>query len=217
MFVRVVACAAIVCFLSALVDAQVPGVAIQPRVRITGSRAFEIPGVLKVEGERVSGNSSRTTDEMTIRIVLPQTGQQFVVLKPGKRFVGRALDVRDRVVAFVIDGQHDTIAIPLDSIGKLEVSDHRSGRHLLRGILVGIGGFFGTVELIFWSGCGLNCSNASLLIPAIAGGIATGVMTGRRREAWKTVPAAWLSSQFNGTSAAPLLPANAPAVLGVTP
>lgn len=212
MFVRVVVFATIVCLLSALVEAQAPGVAVQPRVRITGSRAFEIPGELKIDGERVSGNSSMTTDEMTVRVVLPQTGQQLVVLKPGKRFVGRALDVRDRVVAFVIDGQQDTIAIPLDSIGKLEVSDHRSGRHLLRGILVGVGAFYGTFALIFFGGCGLDCSDA-MFIPAIASGIATGVITGRGREAWKTVPAAWLSSQFSGTSDAPSLPANVPALL----
>lgn len=53
MFVRVVVCAVIVCLLSALVEAQAPGVAVRPRVRITGSRTFEIPGVLKVEGERI--------------------------------------------------------------------------------------------------------------------------------------------------------------------
>jgi hypothetical protein len=59
--------------------------------------------VLKVDGLGVTGNSSVTTDEMTVRVVLPQTGQQLVVLKPGKRFVGQALAVRDRVVAFRID------------------------------------------------------------------------------------------------------------------
>src|SRR5262245_24749781 len=86
MFVRVVVFATIVCLLSALVEAQAPGVAVQPRVRITGLRAYEIPGVLKVDGERVTGSSSVTTDEMTVRVLLPQTGQQLVVLKPGKRF-----------------------------------------------------------------------------------------------------------------------------------
>jgi hypothetical protein len=106
---------------------------------------------------------------MTIRVV-PQIGQPFVVLKPGKRFVGRALAVRDRVVAFIIDGQHDTIAIPLDSIGKLEVSDHRSGRHLLRGILVGIVAFYGTTALIFWSGCGLDCRSDQRLRPTAPAG-----------------------------------------------
>jgi hypothetical protein len=209
MFVRVVVFATIVCLLSALVEAQAPGVAVQPRVRITGSRAYEIPGVLKVDGERVAGNSSMTTDEMTVRVVLPQTGQQLVVLKPGKRFVGRALAVRDRVVAFLIDGQHDPIPIPLDSVGKLEVSDHRSGPHLSRGILVGVVAFYGTAALIFYGRCGLDCSDA-IFIPAIASGIATGVIAGRPREAWRTVPASWLLSQFSGTSDAPALPANVP-------
>jgi hypothetical protein len=67
-------------------------------------------------------------------------------------------------------GQHDTIAIPLDSIGKLEVSDHRSGRHLLRGILVGIVAFYGTTALIFWSGCGLDCRSDQRLRPAAPAG-----------------------------------------------
>jgi hypothetical protein len=125
------------------------------------------------------------------------------MLKPGKRFVGRVFDVRDRVVTFLGDGQQDTVAIPLDSIGTLELSV--PGRHLLRGILLGAGAFFG-VSVLVAAGCGLYCTNAVLLTPAIAGGIATGVIAGGRREAWKMVPRAWLSSQFSETFDAPSLP-----------
>ena len=79
------------------------------------------------------------------------------MLKPGRRAVGRALDVKDRVLIFLLDGQHDPFEIPLDSIGTLEVSAHRSGRHMVRGILIGVGVFYGTSALIFFAGCGFDC------------------------------------------------------------
>ena len=173
MFVRVAAFVTTVCLCSASVEAQATGgVAVRPRVRITGSQTFEIPSAA--------------------------TGQRHVVLKAGKRFAGSALDVRDRIATVLVDGQHDTLAIPLDSIAKLEVSDPGSGRHLVRGILVGFGAFWGSGALIV-SGCppiGSGCSDAILIAP-VAVGIAAGILAGRSRETWKPVPAAWLISQFS--------------------
>jgi len=167
MVVRVAVLSALLCFLSTVVEAQAPGVAAQPRVRITVSQM--------------------------VRAISPQTGQQLMVLEPGKRVVGRAMEVRNRVVTFVKDGQQETIAIPLDSIGVLEVSDPRRHRHVLRGVLLGVGAFYGTAALIFFAGCGLDCSDA-IFIPTIGTGIVTGLITGRSREAWRTEPASWLLS-----------------------
>ena len=191
---RCVVVATITCLLSPVVEAQVSRLPAESRIRISGSRVFEIPGVLKADGDGVTGRSSMTTDDMTIRVVSPQTGHPLVVLKPGRRVVGRALDVKDRVLIFLLDGQHDPFEIPLDSIGTLEVSEHRS-RHLVRGILIGVGVFYGTSALIFSAGCGLDCSNA-MFLPTIASGIATGVITGKARDAWKSMPVTWLSAQF---------------------
>src|SRR5207249_2882056 len=110
---------------------------------------YEIPDVLKVDGDRLSGRSDLITDDLTVRVVLANTNQQLVAVKPGRRLVGRATNLRDRVVTVLVDGRHDPISVALDSIGRLEVSEHRSGRHILRGILVGFGAFYGTGLLIF--------------------------------------------------------------------
>jgi hypothetical protein len=67
------------------------------------------------------------------------------------------------------------------------VSERRGRSHLLRGILVGTGTFYGVGWLMF-SQCGLDCGGA-VLLPAIAAGTAAGAVTGRDRERWKTVPA----------------------------
>ena len=174
-----------------LVHAQVPDRGAGPRVRVTGSRSYEIPGVLKIDQGVVSG-SSLVTDETTIRLVSPETGEPLVVLKPGVRMIGRAVGVTNQTVTLIEEGRGNSIAMPLGSIGRLEVSESR--RHLLRGILVGSALFYLTGVLIVQAVCGLSCSPDATFIPAVGVGLTTGIIAGRRRDTWKVVPTDWLLS-----------------------
>jgi hypothetical protein len=168
-------------------SAQTGVLADQARIRITGPQAYEIPGLLKIARAAVSGDASLTIEEKVVRVVSPATGLTLVVLRPGKQLIGRVLEVKEQMVEVLPEGQRDTVRIPIDSIGRLEVSERRGRSHLLRGILVGAGTFYGVGWLMF-SQCGLDCGGA-VLLPAIAAGTAAGAVTGRDRERWKTVPA----------------------------
>ena len=48
------------------------------------------------------------------------------MLRPGVRWIGRAVAVNREVVTVFLEGRPDSIAMPLSSIGKLEVSERRS-------------------------------------------------------------------------------------------
>jgi hypothetical protein len=180
------------------VDAQTLAREVGPRVRLTGSRAYDIPGVVTIDGDRISGPSV-VIDEATIRVRSADTGEPLVMARPGVRIVGRAIGVNAQVVTFIIEGHQQSIDIPLPSIGKLEVSDRQRRSHVLRGILVGVGAFYG-IGALFFSQCGLGCSNA-IFLPAIAGGVASGIETGRGRERWRPVAVDWLLSRFSPTNA----------------
>ena len=89
---RCVVVATITCLLSPVVEAQVSRLPAESRVRISGSRVFEIPGVLKVDGDGVTGRSSMTTDDMTIQVVSPQTGTHSSCSSPEDvSLVGRSM------------------------------------------------------------------------------------------------------------------------------
>jgi hypothetical protein len=194
MLQRIVIVVVTMSLLSGRMHSQTPGGRDEARVRVTASRAFEIPGVLKVDGSAVSG-SSVTADDTTIRVVSPQSGQPLVILKPGVRRIGRAVAVNGEVVTLFLEGRPDPIAMPLSSIGKLEVSERRGERHVVRGILLGAGAFYGALALIFFGGCGLDCPGVAVL-PAIAAGVVTGSIVGRSHESWQSVPTNWLLSNI---------------------
>jgi hypothetical protein len=175
-------------------DAQTLAREAEPRIRVTGSRAYDIPGLLTIDGNRISGPSVVVTDETTLRVRSAGSGQPLVMAKPGVRIVGRAIGVNAQVVTLIIEGHRQSVDMPLPSIGKLEVNDGQRRSHVLRGILVGVGAFYG-IGALFFSQCGLGCSNV-ILLPAIAGGVASGIVTGRGRERWRTVPVDWLLSRF---------------------
>ena len=198
MLIRIVVFVSVVSLLSAPLQGQSRGTTSQMRVRITGSHAYEIPGVLKVEDGRMTGNASITTDELTMRVEVLTTRQLLVAPKPGKRLVGVVSNVRNGVASFQPEGQQEILAIPLESIGRLEVSTRRTRAHPLRGILLGLAACFGVSVLVFHGGNSWDTTAPT--ISGIAAGTAVGVITGRGREMWRTEPTAWLSSQFSGSS-----------------
>ena len=194
MLQRIVVVVVTASLLSGRVHAQTPSGRDEARVRVTASHAYELPGVVKVDATGISG-SSVTTDDTTIRVVSPQTGQPLVILKPGVRRIGRAVAVNGELVTVFLEGRSDSIAMPLSSIGQLEISERRGGPHIVRGILAGVAAFYGTTALIFFGGCGVGCPDVAVL-PPIAAGIATGVLVGRSHERWKSVPTNWLLSNI---------------------
>lgn len=159
-----------------------------------GPERYEIPGILQIDGVRLTVSASTTIEETAVRVVSPATGQPLLVLRPGHRLAGRATGIKDGIVEFLPDGQPDTLSIPLDSIGKLEVSELRMRPRVLRGILVGVATFYG-LAFLFMEQCGLEC-DSGVGIVAIGGGLAAGGIAGRGGERWKAVPADWLLSQF---------------------
>jgi hypothetical protein len=104
MFTRLTVFVTTLGLLPGLVLAQTSVLAAQPRVRITGAEEYEIPGVLKIDAARVS-DATITVQETVVRVVSPATGQELIVLRPGRRLVGRATEVKDQVVEFLPDGQ----------------------------------------------------------------------------------------------------------------
>ncbi len=75
---------------------------------------------------RLRGDScpcASVTDETTIRLVSPETGEPLVVLKPGVRMIGRAVGVTNQTVTLIEEGRGNSITMPLGSIGRLEVSE----------------------------------------------------------------------------------------------
>jgi hypothetical protein len=209
MLQRILALALAASLSSSHLYAQSPDRRDGTRVRVTGSQAFEIPGVVKIDSRGITG-SSVTTDETTVRVVSPQTGQLLVILKPGVRTIARATAVNRAFVTLFLEGSRDSIAMPLSSIGKLEISKRRSGVHAIRGILLGAGTFYGAMALIFFGGCGLDCSDAAIL-PPIAAGIAVGMITGRPHETWQSVPSDWLLSNIRLQPSAAAAPETAAA------
>lgn len=166
------------------------------RVRVRGVDPYEMPGVIKVEAGRITSASVVTIDGNTVRMASDGTTEPLALVKAGARLVGMATHVHNGVMSIVVDGQSKAVGIPLDAIATLEVSRTRGKKHILRGILVGVGAFYGTGALIFFSQCGLDCGGDTFAVAVLAG-ITGGVLAGRRGgERWEVMPAGRIASQF---------------------
>jgi len=162
------------------------------RIRFVGPEVFEIPGVLRIDRGNVVAAGDVTVDDTFVRVARPGPSQPLTVVRWRKRIVGEAVGVENGVLMMRVNTA--VIYVPLDSIGTVDVSDERVHRHLLRGVLVGVGTFWG-VGVLMINTCGFGCGNLAIL-PAVAGGIAAGVLAGRGRERWTPHPTVWLASQF---------------------
>lgn len=164
------------------------------RVRVTGLRQYELPGVLTLDGDAVSASQGVTIGPTTIQVPAPPDGP-LTVLRPGTRLVGHATSVTDGILVLRVDGVSQSIRVPLDSLAVIERG--RAGRrHLLRGILVGIGAFYAGVVLVF-AACGLGCDDFTAALGTFGTGIAAGLWAGRSSpEVWTPVSTSDFVSQF---------------------
>jgi hypothetical protein len=183
---------------------------IPERVRITASRTYEIPGLIKADGDRLSGVFT-VVDESLIQVGPPNQPKPLVMPKPGKRIVGRAMALSKDALLFLPDRGSQTIAIPLAVIGQFEVSEGtplaKSTRRLL-GVGVGIGAGL-TVAAVADSKCERSfttgsfgpCGGAILLGAAVGvtSGVASTLWLGRIH--WRTVPLEWFVSRLGQVSA----------------
>ena len=198
----VIAVAAACCLATGPIAGQVPPrTDVQPRIRLTGQNTFEIPGVIRVDGRNVTSAGGPESDENVVSFDDPTTSDRLTVVLPGKRLVGLALGVDKGILSFRTESAQKVLHIPLSAVNTFELSEARARPHVLRGILVGVGTFWGAGALIF-AGCGLGCSDAAIIPAFLAAGVA-GTLAGRGHERWTRQPGAWLSSHFTGSAAAP--------------
>jgi hypothetical protein len=192
MYQRIVVAIVACCFAAAPAASQTQSsIQTQPRIRITG------PDVIRIDGPELAPPGHAAVDDVLLRFQPLDGSAPRTIVRPGKRVTGQALGIEDGILSLRVDGQN-TVRMPVNAIGRLEASEGRGRSHVLRGILVGAGTFWGMSALIF-SNCGLNCSNVSLLAP-IGAGMATGWWSGRRNERWTSHSVAWLTSQLLGTA-----------------
>src|SRR4051812_31514759 len=62
------------------------------RIRVSGLRVYEIPGVLTLDGEQITASSLGTIEKTRIRVPSPAHGT-LTVLRPGNRLIGSVLSV----------------------------------------------------------------------------------------------------------------------------
>ena len=89
------------------------------RVRITGVGTYEIPGVVKLEGNQISGILVRNTDRY-VQVRRSDDGQLLTLLKPQQELTGRAKPVSDSLLEIVPDGEKEALYVPLDAITKTD-------------------------------------------------------------------------------------------------
>jgi hypothetical protein len=164
------------------------------RVRITGVRVYNKPGIVEVSPNRVAG-SGMITEGSLIHVSLPAASGKLTVLESGKRIVGVTRGVHDGAVILEAEGRTDTIHIPLDAIARLEISKGPAShaKAALAAIGIGFAAFYAGGWLgVAFCGSPIDCPGA--LLTGVAGGIAGGSLGARiGHEKWKAVPIAWLS------------------------
>jgi hypothetical protein len=195
---RIAAGVLIVLFSSASLASQTNAGIAGSRLRLRGLHQYEIPGVLRLDGRQVSASSGSDIGRTTIRVLSPAHGY-LTVLRPGTRLVGRLVDVTPDTLSLAVENGIDPITIPLDSLASVERSVRPARRHIVRGILAGVGAFFGTGALVF-SQCGLGCEDSTVALATFGAGIAAGAWAWQGRERWTTVSTSDLVPPFVSAS-----------------
>lgn len=167
----------------------------QERIRIGGLEKYEIPGVLTINGTRITGSSIARTENSFIEIRVSTSNEVLTIPRFRHNLVGQVVTVEAEMVRLRLDAQR-TVLVPLNAIGTLDVS--RGRRPRVRAILAGIGAGIGATlagAAITFQSCGLDCGGGALII---VGGVAAGVATAAllSGERWQRMPTAWLQTRF---------------------
>jgi|WetSurMetagenome_2_1015567.scaffolds.fasta_scaffold195028_2 hypothetical protein len=161
------------------------------RVRITGQETYQVPGVIEIQEDRISGRPAATTDRF-VQFNRSADGRLLSVPRPRQGVAGHATAISDGLLAFIPDRESERLYVPLDAVAKIEIARVPASRAAWTnvGVFAGIGAFF----LIFTTfltvcgdegGCGGGFAGYSL---SIGGGIAAGTAIrsiGRTR--WRVV------------------------------
>ena len=113
------------------------------RVRVTGVARYEIPDVIAIEENRISGRPVTLTPSM-VRFRRTDGDPVISVLRPGYRVTGEARAVEGNLLEFISDDDQEVSHIPTDSIAVLERQESRTSRENATGIGIAAGaGIFG--------------------------------------------------------------------------
>jgi len=107
------------CLMALPARAQEPSSTAPVRVRITGVNTYEIPGVARLEGDRINGTFTRITDSL-VQVKQPGDGRLLTVLRAGQDLTGLARVIGDGLVEFYADGDKEALYVPLDAIARTE-------------------------------------------------------------------------------------------------
>jgi hypothetical protein len=92
-----------------------------PRVRITAPATYEIPGLIKAEGDRLTGTFT-PLDKTMVQVASANGSEPLVMPRPGKRIVGQVVGTGTDVLLFRRDGGSHPLTIPVAAIERYEIS-----------------------------------------------------------------------------------------------
>jgi hypothetical protein len=116
-------------------------------VRITGVKTCEIPGVIKLEGDRISGRSATITDR-DVQIRRPGKSRLLTVPRPGKRVTGRVRAIEGALLEFVRVDEEAAAYVPQDSILLTSLNARRHWSRTGTEIVVTVVAIVGVLALI---------------------------------------------------------------------
>ncbi len=183
--------------------AQTPSPKRSVSVRFTGPDSYEVPGVMRLEGDRVFGNAA-TADSRFVQFRRSDSSRLETIPRPGKRVTGKALAIADGLLEFVPEGNAEHLYVPLDAVVKIEASrvSGSQTKSITAGLYTGVGIFLTTwFALAAFCDEG-QCGNEGALSALwIGGAIAGGAMVGRmvRGQKWRVVSLDELDGALSGT------------------
>jgi len=174
------------------------------RGRITMSSTVELPGLIRLEGQTITGPPVLSSDDDTVTTTGDVEGRIVTVPRPTRRVVGIITNVTPQTLTIM---RHDgsAITVPRAAIAKVEQQIGRRSRWRGAGwgFLIGGGGGAGVGYLI-----GRNCHSTAFLgcflEPAAStfGGLVLGGASGTvigalapPSERWVAIPVGWLDGQ----------------------
>lgn len=185
--------------LPAPAEAQAPPAPKPVRIRITGADTYEVPGVMRLDGDRIFGKAA-TADSRFVQFRRSDGSRLLTIPRPGRRLTGKALAIADGLLEFVPEGNTERFYLPLDAVVKIEGSRvHRPlGPSVAGGVYAGAGIFVTTWLAV--AVCDEGCENAEALFNLIVGaaiavgGLVTHKMHGQR---WEVVSSDELGALLN--------------------
>jgi hypothetical protein len=89
------------------------------QLRIAGAATYEVPGIIKVERNRVTGSPVRQT-ELFVQVRSGDDSRLLTVPLPGKKLCGRARVIDGDLLELVVEREPDLLYVPLGSIVRTE-------------------------------------------------------------------------------------------------